>query len=826
MKRIITFLVAVLCTMSLAGFQAAAQMTDDQVINYVKQASAEGKSEKQIGKELVAKGVTAEQAKRIKSQFENSQSGESRVAEQISRVRGNSSASQETGKQSQSLPQSRMDSGFQQTENVDRKFDRTGGEDETYSDALDVDKRKSLIFGHDIFSGKDLSFEPNMNAATPDDYKLGPGDEVIIDIWGYNEATVRETISPEGRIFISQVGPINLNGVTIKDAAEKIRKQLKSKYANMGGSVPKTNVSITLGQVRTVQVNIMGEVNMPGTYRVSGFATVFTALYRAGGVSEVGTMRSIKVVRAGAEIAKVDVYEYIFKGASDSDIRLQDGDIIIVSPYEKLVSVEGGVKRPMIYELKDGETLKDAIDYCGGFVGGAYNDEITVERQSGAEKSIATVANSRMSAYRMEDGDKVTVGKVLDRYSNRVELRGYVFRPGMFQIGNGINTVKDLIQHAGGLTEDALLSRALVIREKSDLSLENRSFNLGALMNGTAPDIELRKNDIVIISGKFDLEDKGLLTINGYVFAPGTYPYAENTTIEDLILQAGGLMDGASLARVDVARRVSDNKSIMATDTLSKSYTFSIKDGLVIGDESFKLQPFDVVSVRKSPTFKPLQFVKLSGEVAFPGDYVVQNEGETLSQILERAGGVTRRAYLHGAVLERESAKEDKILANATRRMINMGASKDSMNVERLALDGKFTVAIDLDKAVSRPGSEYDLVVRGGDHIFVPEYQSTVHVKGCVMYPNTITYIPGRGLDYYINGAGGYGNRAKTSKVYVVYQNGSVAKGIGAKIEPGCQIIVPEKDARQKMSASEILSIGSSSASLATMIMSLVNLFR
>lgn len=817
MKRIITFLVAVLCTMSLAGFQAAAQMTDDQVINYVKQASAEGKSEKQIGKELVAKGVTAEQAKRIKAQYDKSQGGEAMVADQVSSTRSNSDSAAGTGVQEMSQSDNRVQNVYE---------GRTIDGPSEYSPGDIPVKGKSGIFGHDIFSGRNLSFEPNMNAATPENYRLGPGDQVIIDIWGYNEATVRETISPEGRIFISQIGPINLNGVTIKDAEEKVRKLLKSKYSSMGGSMPKTNVSITLGQVRTVQVNIMGEVSMPGTYRVSGFATVFNALYRAGGVTEVGTMRSIKVVRAGTQIAKVDVYDYIFNGTSDSDVRLQDGDIIIVPPYENLVSVEGAVKRPLTYEIKSGETLEDVIEYCGGFVGGAYPDQLTVKRQKGPEKSIATVANDRMSSYKMEDGDLVYVGDALDRYSNRVELRGKVFRPGMFQIGDEINTVKELIQHAGGITEDALLTRAIVISEKDDLSLENRSFNLGALMNGTAPDINLRKNDIVIVSGIYDLEEKGLVTINGYVLYPGTYPYADNTTVEDLILQAGGLVDGASLARVDIARRVVDNKSLTANDTLSRSYTFSIKDGLVIGDESFTLQPYDVVSVRKSPSFKPLQFIKISGEVAFPGEYVLQDENETLSHILERAGGVTSRAYLHGAILERESAKEDQVLANATRRMINMGAAKDSMNVARLGLDGKFTVAIDLDKAVARPGSEYDLVVRGGDHIFVPEYQSTVHVKGCVMYPNTITYIPGRGLDYYINGAGGYGNRAKTSKVYVVYQNGAVSKGLGAKIEPGCQIVVPEKDAKQKMSASEILSIGSSSASLATMIMSLVNLFK
>ena len=534
MKKFALLAAILLCSMSLASY---AQMTDAQVVEYVKSAMAAGKSQDQIGKELLARGVTREQAERIRTNYEAQQTSEENVTFQ---ALSHGAISRDSRAEAMQVGDGAMD--------------------ELAAEAADPDRGGSgrQIFGHNIFNGRALSFEPNENAATPQDYRLGPGDQLIIDIWGYSEGSYTQTITPEGRIYISQIGPIQLSGLTIKAASEKIRKALVSKYASIGGSKPNTSVSVTLGQIRTIQVNVMGEVQTPGTYRLSSFSTVFHAIYRAGGVSAKGSLRAIKVIRGGEEIAKVDVYEYLMEGKSETDITLKEGDIVMVPPYVNIATVSGNVKRPMSYELLGGETLATLLEYAGGFTSEAYAEDFRLIREKGPERKIFTVKASEASAFRIEDGDFVSVGSNLDRYSNRIEIRGYVFRPGMYELGKDIATVRQLIAGAGGLKEDAFTGRAVLVREKDDLSLETVSFDLAGLLAGKREDILLRKNDIVVISGIYELQDRGTLTINGLVASPGAFPYSENTTIEDLILQAGGLLENASMARVDVARRVSD----------------------------------------------------------------------------------------------------------------------------------------------------------------------------------------------------------------------------------------------------------------------------
>ena len=824
-----------------------AQMTDDQVVEYVKTALSSGKSQEQISQELLLRGVTQEQAERIRARVQSQQGGAAGVGTEGESGYGRNSGApgrrtvrentyeqdyfenqrsvqprKRTRRAVQTDPGRDLSRFDQQTQDLNNRnradFSGLLGAFQEVPDSL-------LIFGLDIFDGENLTFEPNENLATPETYQLGPGDQLLIEIFGYSEGSYNKTISPEGTINISQIGQVQLGGLTIKEAREKLRRALVSKYASVGGSKPNSTVSITLSNIRTIQVNVMGEVEMPGTFRLSPFATVFNALYNAGGVTENGSMRAIKVVRAGEQIATVDVYGYLFNGRSDSDITLKEGDVVIVPPYVNLVRAGGNVKRPMFYELAEGETLSDLIQYAGGYSSKAYQDDVRVIRQRGAERQIYTVKQASAASFAMADGDEVYVEGTMERFSNKVEVKGAVFRPGMYEFGGDIATVRQLINAAGGLKEDAFTGRAVLVREKEDLTFESLSVDLAGILAGRADDVLLRKNDILTISSNKELNDPGTLTINGYVQHPGVFPYAANTTVEDLILLAGGLLDGASLSRVDIARRVTDPYSLMPTDTVGQTFTFALQDGLLEKEgERFVLQPYDVVSVRRSPSFRTQKFVTIKGEVAFPGEFVLLSEGERVSELVKRSGGVTNHAFLQGATLTRRMTEEERTMQIAKQQMTS-GALRDTLNLDQIRVGETYSVGIELDKAVARPGSEYDLILREGDLIFVPEQLSTVRVSGAVMYPNTAIYVPGKSVEYYINAAGGYGDRARRSRAYIVYMNGRVQKaGAGGKVEPGCEIIVPQRPERKGMTTGEVMSMTSSAVSLTTVVITLVNL--
>ena len=776
------------------AFTAHAQMTDEQVVNYVKTAQASGKSQTEIQRELLLRGVTQAQAERIAAQYEK---------------RGQDLQTDLSAEDDFALEESKVAGP------LTRIRPRSLVQDE------------NRIFGHDFFDGGELTFEPNENIATPETYVLGPGDELLIEVFGYSEGSYSKTISPEGTINISQIGQIQLGGLTIKEAKEKLRKALVSKYASIGGSKPNSSVSITLRNIRTIQVNIMGEVVMPGTFRLSPFATVFNALYHAGGVTDNGSLRSIRVVRSGEIVAVVDLYGYLFNGRSESDVPLKEGDVVIVPSYQNLVKITGGVKRPMRYELKPAESLSTLIEYAGGFTANAHRDDIRVTRQSGPEREVFTVVKGQQAVFAMDDGDLAEVGSALDRFANRVEVQGAVFRPGVFELGGEIATVRQLVHAAGGLMEDAFTGRAVLVREKEDLTSETLSLDLGGVFSGKSNDVLLRKNDVLVISSNRELSDPGTLTINGYVREPGVFAFSENTTVEDLILRAGGLLEGASMSRVDVARRVADPYGMMPSDTVGQTFTFALKDGLLAdGGERFILQPYDVVSIRRSPAFRVQKFVNVSGEVAFPGDYVLLTEGERVSELVKRAGGPTHHAFLRGAILTRKMNEEEKNLERAKRQLAESDSFRDSVDVNQISLSDTYRVGIELDKAVASPGSEYDLILREGDRIYVPEELSTVRISGDVLYPNTVVYVPNKGVSYYIESAGGYGVQAKRSGTYIVYMNGRIQVARkGAKVEPGCEIIVPQRPERQGMSTGEVMAMASAGTSMATMVATLVNLF-
>lgn len=816
MRRLITlfFLIFV-----LSGVVMAQQMSDDQVIQYVKEANKSGKSQKQITTELLRRGVTKEQVSRIQQKYSESNTVSNKSNEMPSQLRQRTLVDDGGGQ--------RRTTDYSEVGMLD---ETVGGRVDNRADNTATTDNASQIFGHDVFTNRNLTFEPSINLATPVDYRLGPGDEVIIDVWGASENTIRQSISPEGTIQVSGLGPVQLSGMTVKDANAYLQREFSKIYSGISGSEPTSQIKLTLGDIRTIQINIMGEVAVPGTYTLSSFSSVFHALYRAGGVNKIGSLRSIKVVRNGKTIADLDVYDYLMKGKMKDDIRLQEGDVIIVNPYESLVRIAGKVKRPMFYEMKPTETVATILNYAGGFTGDAYKKAVRIIRKSGREHQVYNVDEMDYSVFRLDDGDSISVDAVLKRFENRVEIRGAVYRSGLYELSGTVNTVKQLIKKAEGLRGDAFLNRALLDRENEDLSHEVIAVDLGGLLKGTVADILLQKNDILYIPSIHDLKEEETISIHGEVANPGTFLFSKNMTIEDLLVQSGGLLEAAATTKVDITRRIKDPKSTSFSSVLGKTYSFDIKDGLVVGGEGdFHLEPFDEVYVRKSPAYRKQQNVVVAGEVLFGGNYALVKKNERLSDLISKAGGITPDAYVKGARLIRKMTEEEQRRQADAVRMARMGEGKDSISVEKLNISDTYTVGINLEKAISNPGSDFDLVLREGDVLFIPEYINTVKISGAVMYPNTVLYKRGESLRYYINQAGGYGNLAKKKKAYVVYMNGTVSrlKSRDKKaIEPGCEIIVPSKEEKKRMSTAEILGMGSTTASIAAMIATMVNLFK
>ena len=808
MKRIL-YLFMLLLFMTFSGHIYAQSMSDEQVIEYVKTANAAGKSQKQIINELAARGVTRAQAERIKKRYDEQQSAQSSMeAVEKNRMRSQTKASV-------SMIESDMDAIiFEMTDPTEQ---------------IDKDSTK-LVFGRNIFNSRNLTFAPSQNLATPTNYKLGPGDEVIIDIWGTNQNTIRETISPDGNIKIQDIGLVYISGMTVKEADNYLKRVLSKIYStddNDGNS--SSELKLSLGQIRTIQINVMGEVAMPGTYALSSFSTVFHALYRAGGVSKLGSLRNISVMRNGKKVATVDVYDFILRGKTMDDIRLQEGDVIIVPTYELLVDIQGNVKRPMFYEMKNSETVKDIIEYAGNFTGDAYTKNIRMTRQNGREYQIYTVDDIDYSVFKLMDGDVISVSAMLDRYENRIEVKGAVYRPGIYQFSGRLNTVKQLVEKAEGLKGDAFLNRAVLHREHDDLTLEVISVDIKGVMEGKSPDIALQRNDVLYIPSIHDLQDIGNISVFGEVAHPGEFPFAENTTLEDIIIQAGGLKESASTVRVDVSRRIKDAKGTTTPNQIGEMFTFAIKDGFVIdGEQAFKLQPYDQVFVRKSPAYQPQINVRVSGEILYEGSYALTQKTERLSDLVKKAGGITPYAYIKGARLTRIINDDERKRMESVLDMAKSGAGKDSIDIKKLELGNTYYVGIDLEKAINNPGSYYDVVLREGDILEIPEFNNTVKISGAVMYPNVVTYQKNKHLKHYIEQAGGYGLGAKKSKAYIVYMNGQVARAkkmSSSLIQPGCEIIVPTKE-KNEFKLQNILSIATTSASLATMIASIANILK
>ena len=872
MKRyLFALLIAVV---SFSTVSAQSSMTDDQVMQFVLKEHSAGTSQAQIVTKLMQKGVDINQIRRIKAKYERqSKNGglglvkDETVGRTEDGLRTNNGDTKESLAQRSLMKNNKLKNKKKKKNNQQlkdanenssqrigavktaRKNSLTGTydeeDDELYDemnngvgDLLgdeflpedlmmeDMDPtlyRGRKVFGRDIFNKEDLTFEPVMNIATPQSYVVGPGDEVKVDIYGASQKSTTYTVSPDGDIVIDGYGPINISGLTVKQANARIRSTLGSRYSS-------SSIKLTLGQTRTITVNVMGEVQNPGTYSLSAFASVFHALYMAGGVSGIGTLRNIKVFRKGKEISVVDVYDYILNGKLSGNVRLQDNDVIVVGPYECIVDIAGKVKRPMYYEMKKDESVQTLLKYAGYFAGDAYTKSVRVIRKSGSRYGVFNVQEFDMSSFHLADGDSVTVDSIIPRYENMVEVKGAVFRPGMYQLGGNITTVRSLIENADGLTEDAFTNRGVIHRMKEDRTLKVISVDVQGILDGRTADIPLKNEDVLFIPSKSERQENRTITIHGEVLYPGVYKYADNETLEDFVLQAGGLKESASTVKVDVSRRVSNRKALTRDSVIAKTYSFALKDGFVVdGQPGFTLEPYDEVYVRKSPSYSVQQNVSIAGEVNFPGTYALTKSESRLSDLVKASGGTNQLAYVKGARLERRISPEERTRMEQVLKMVQFQSAteEDTIDISKLDIGDTYYVGIQLDKALEAPGSDYDLTLREGDRIIVPEYTNTVKVSGNVLYPNTVAYKKGKGARYYVNQAGGWGIRAKKGSTYIVHMNGTVNQmGKGEKPTPGSEVIVPTKAKSETNKLQMWLAVGSSTASIATMLVSIVNLTR
>ena len=850
MKKFI--LTALFCITGITTTWAQSSMTDDQVMQYIIKEHSAGTSQAQIVTKLMQKGVDISQIRRIRNKYQKeindkgaSATADAAVNETDKMMRKGTNTKRERTtqtteeKQEMTTTQRRQPTKKKKASTVatdkaatqyfsERKDELTEEDvDFAFEDNEESDYEEQLfngkrVFGRDIFNKDNLTFEPAMNIATPQNYVLGPGDNVKVDIYGASQASNVYTISPDGDITITGYGPVNVSGLTVSQAQARLRSTLGSRYSS-------SSIKMGLGQTRTITINVMGEVQAPGTYTLSAFASVFHALYMAGGVSDIGTLRNIKVYRNGRLVSSVDVYDYILNGKLTGNIRLADNDVIVVGPYDCMVEVTGNVKRPMYYEMKKTESVSSALKYAGGFTSDAYTKSLRVTRKNGNKMTVFNVGEFDMTSFKVSDGDIVSAETIITRYENMVEIKGAVFRPGMYQLGGDITTVGTLLKACEGVTEEAFTNRAVMHRMNTDRTLKVISVDVKGILAGTTPDISLQNEDVLFIPTKSEMQNDRTLTIHGEVMYPGVYHYADNETLEDFILQAGGLKETASTVKVDVSRRIYNSKAISTDSIIAKTYSFALKEGFVIdGEPGFILEPYDQVYVRRSPGYEEQQNVFVEGEVNFPGTYALSKRQTRLSDVIKAAGNPNHMAYIKGARLERHITDEERMRMQEVIKMTKMqGGQGDSIDVNKIDFGDRYYVGIQLDKAIENPGSDYDMILRDGDRIIVPQYINTVKISGDVLYPNTVLYKKGEKAKYYVDQAGGFGSNAKKSHTYIVHMNGTVNQmGKGDRPTPGCEIIVPTKPARDATKLTQYLAIGTSTASIATMIATIANLIK
>jgi len=795
------------------------ELSDDQVRAFMRQAEASGMGDAQLEQIAQARGMRADEIKKLRERVDKLKKDDKKQA-------------------------------FQSDPNKVQPKDETGGREMNFEqDSIAVEKNpeteaekafnelRSKIFGADLFKNSKLTFEPNLSIATPKNYVIGPNDELLIDIYGNSEASYNLKVSPEGIINVEYVGIIPVAGLTIEAATSRIRSRLSTVYSGLrNGS---TNLNIAVGNIRSIKVILTGEIVKPGTYTLPSLANVFNALYSSGGPTENGSFRSIELIRGGKKIANLDIYDFLMKGEMSDNLRLQDQDIIRVPVYQSRIEIVGEVKRPGIFELRTGESFKDLLSFAGDFTENAFRSRVKVLKNTEIERKIADISSDKFSEYKPNTGDKYFVDRVLERFVNRVTIEGAVFRPGAYELEQGL-TLSQLVRKAEGLKEDAFRQRAYITRLKPDNQTELISIDLAGILNGSVKDISLLREDIVSVSSIFDLKEEYKVSIDGEVREPGTFEYAEKMTLEELVLKAGGFTEAATAQRVEISRRVKNSNLTAANAITAQVFQIDIDKNLNFSKPKFELQPFDIISVRSSIGYEVQRQVKVEGEVLYPGMYTIISKDERVSDLLRRAGGLTALGYAKGASLKREGPKktdgknaidqneeEQNKIAKLQRLQENV---KDTIGtkVQEEILKNVY-VGIELDKILENPGTQADLILEEGDVLRIPKQLQTVKVNGEVLYPVTTIFSQGRGFKHYISQGGGFSNKSLKRRSYVIYANGSVKSTSKMfffnnypVIEPGAELFVPQKEDKRPLSAGEIVGISSGLASLAVIILNLV----
>ena len=823
-KQAIVFLLLMLCVTTITIAQDAPSasllstnvedLTDEQVLSYWERAKAKGYTMEQLKTIAKAQGVSS-----IKiAKFE----------QRLNEVKSFKGTGNEQEQNKNPLEIDNTDSFG---------FDRRTPADSIVTDNFDTYYLKNTpnpIFGYDFFNNQNISFAPNLNLATPANYELGPGDEISISLWGAAENNYSVEVNREGALRIPNIGPVYVSGLTMDDATGKIKGKLKRIYSGINASQNspyKVFLNISLINVRTVQVNIIGEVKVPGTYSLSALSTVLNALYASGGPTEQGTFREIKLVRNGDEVTFFDIYDYLINGSQVGNKTLQDQDVIIVSPYVSRVTVEGNVKRPGLYELKPGETLNDLLKFTGGFTSNAYKDRVVLERIEGDRKVVKEILTSEEGETPLQDGDVLTVNEIIDKFENRITIEGSVYRPGDYEFTEGV-TVKDLINKAAGINDTAFLERGLLFSTNDGVTETVIPFSVSEVLTGTK-NMELQPDDRVKIFNKYDLTESYTLSIDGAVNNPITIPFIKNMTVEDLVLIGGGFTDGANESKIDIYRRIEDD----SYETLSKNFKVSASGKLTLEDgSSLVLQPNDRVSVRTLRGFSEQIKVSVTGEANYPGNYTIERKDEKISDLLEQAGGPTQYAFIGGATLVRknpffkEEAQKDIFEGLVEKEEVTGREDSTKIEVETLKNRKEFRVGINLQKIIEDKDSKQNLVLKDGDKLLIPSTKETVKVEGEVLVPSLVRFDKGLTLRDYISKSGGFSTDAKKGKTYVVYANGDIASTQNflffrsfPKLEPGAVILVPAKpENRNKLSAQEVVGISTGLTTLGLLIDRLV----
>lgn len=776
------------------------QLSDSQVRDLIQKADEQGISDQQIEAQAIARGLSRSEALKLRNRIK-------KMRAEMRTGNGKMSA------QGDSLQQIGQDSLILAQRD---------------SFALSEEERK--IYGYRLFNSQNLTFEPSLNIPTPANYQLGPDDELVIEIWGASEASYRVPVTRDGSIQIPNLGPIYVNGLTIEEAGRRIKSRLVSIYQGLE-SPANTYASVSLGEVRSIKVNLVGEVRRPGTYTISSLASVFNALYLSGGPTLNGSFRKIQVRRSNEIVATLDIYDFVLNGADKNNILLRDQDVILVGTFDRRVETMGEVKRPGYYEVLEGEPLSKVINYSGGFTDKAYTHRIKVTRKTGREMKIKDVREDEINKFTLQNGDVIAVDSILDRYENRVEILGAVFRAGEYELTEGL-TVGELVARAEGVQEDAFLDRAIIIRKQPDLSEEVLSVNLRGIMNGNLPDVLLKREDVIKVLSVFELREDYTVEINGEVQVNGSFPYRSNMTLEDLIAIAGGFKESASRSRIEIARRIKNVQSTEETFQTAEIFHFRVGDDLALrlSDAQFTLQPFDQVYIRKSPAYEEQDAAAVKGEVNFPGEYVIKNKDERISDLVTRAGGLTPYAYKDGAKLIRlnpsflEVIEEREILYGDSTSLRQLQLSKGARKEARTE-----TIGIDLRKILQEPKSKFDLILQRGDTLRIPKELQTVKLNGEVLYPVSVRYDDNRGFRSYISQAGGFTQTADRKRSYVVYANGAVDRtnkiiffNDYPKIQPGAEIVIPTKPPKQALSPQAWIAIGTGLATITSAIVGII----